>query len=140
MTTRGDPCRYAAPRRCTGSASTDRKDGLMHAIGIFGSIEFDGNWLVIKKRPSVFASTVTREIALVDITSVTYKRATRFTNGFFQITLAGTPASPIRRKGAGAGRPALSDLDSLSFRRRHNREFEVLDEEIRTARRAVRQA
>ena len=51
------------------------KAGLMQAIGIFGSIEFDGSWLVIKKRPAALRGMVTREIALVDITSVTYRRA-----------------------------------------------------------------
>jgi hypothetical protein len=111
----------------------------MKAIGMYGSIEFDGGWVVIRKRPSGLRSVVTREIALTDISSVTYRRASLFNNGFFQITLAGTPAAPMKRRGARTGRPDQHDLDSVSFRRSHNPEFDALDEAIRTARRAATQ-
>ena len=111
----------------------------MKAIGIFGSVEFDGDWVVIQKQSGSFRGMVTREIALTDISSVTYKRASLLYNGFFQVTLAGTPAAPVKRRGTATGRPDRHDLDSVSFRRSRNLEFQALEEAIRTARRAARQ-
>lgn len=91
----------------------------MDVKGVLGSISFDGEWIIIRKRA---AGQAPREFRLraTDVTGTRLKPGSRLFHGYVQFLLPGsTPA--VEAKGLlGGGRPPHSDPHSLSIPRSSN--------------------
>ncbi|MEU8661429.1 DUF4429 domain-containing protein [Actinoplanes philippinensis] len=85
------------------------------AKGVMGWVSFDGQWVVIGKDGVGHIYQGERRYHVSQLSGVAVKPATRLHYGYLQVILPGVTPAPIIRFGLHAGRPPMSDDDSLSF-------------------------
>lgn len=85
------------------------------AKGVLGWVSFDGQWIVIGKNGVGHTYKGERRYHVRQLSGVAMRPATRWNHGYIQVILPGVAPAPIARFGAHAGRPPLTDDDSISF-------------------------
>lgn len=108
-----DPA-IAAPR------TTDFQPTALVAHGVLGWVSFDGHWVVIGKNGVGHIYKGERRYHVSQLSGVAVKAATRLHHGFLQVILPGVPPAPVVRFGTQAGRPPMTDDDSISFAKSAN--------------------
>ncbi|SNY38097.1 caspase family protein [Paractinoplanes atraurantiacus] len=88
---------------------------LLSARGVLGYISFDGEWVVIGKDGVGHIYKGERRYHVSQLSGVAVKAATRWNHGFIQVLRPGVTPAPVVRFGANAGRPSMTDDDSISF-------------------------
>lgn len=103
------------------------------ARGVLGWVSFDGQWVHIGKDGIGHVYKGERRYHVNQLSGVAVKPATRLHYGFFQVLLPGVTAAPVIRFGPHAGRPPMTDDNSISFARNAN-------DDVRRIRDAVQHA
>ena len=99
------------------------------AQGVLGWVSFDGQWIVIGKSGVGHIYKGERRFHVSQLSGVAVKAATRLHYGFLQVILPGVAPEPVIRFGPHAGRPPMTDDNSISFAKSAN---EAIDR-LRTA-------
>ncbi|MFC4068557.1 caspase family protein [Actinoplanes subglobosus] len=85
------------------------------AQGVLGWVSFDGQWLVLGKNGVGHIYKGERRYHVRELSGVAMKAATRLHHGYLQAILPGVTPAPVVRFGPNAGRPPLTDDDTISF-------------------------
>ncbi|WP_238161714.1 caspase family protein [Micromonospora endolithica] len=88
--------------------------------GVLGWVSFDGDWIVIGKDGVGNIYKGERRYHVSQLAGIAAKDATRFHHGYFQVVPLGVTPAPVSRFGPHAGRPPMTDDNSVSFSWRVN--------------------
>jgi hypothetical protein len=103
------------------------------ARGVLGWVSFDGQWIVIGKEGVGYIYKGQRRYHISQLSGLAVKPATRLHHGYFQVILTGLTPAPVVRFGPNAGRPPLTDDNSISFARNTNDDFRRFQETVQEA-------
>jgi hypothetical protein len=101
--------------------------------GVLGWVSFDGQWVVIGKDGVGHIYKGERRYHVSHLSGVAVKAATRLHHGYFQVLVAGLAPAPVVRFGANAGRPPMTDDNSISFAKAANDDIGRLRDAVQRA-------
>jgi len=113
--------------------TTDPQPTTLVARGILGWVSFDGQWVVIGKNGVGHVYKGERRFHVSRLSGVAVKSATRLHHGFLQVILPGVPPAPVARFGLHAGRPPMTDDNSISFAKSANDDINQLRDALQAA-------
>jgi hypothetical protein len=96
-------------------------------------VSFDGQWIVIGKEGVGNIYKCQRRYHISQLSGLAVKPATRLHYGFFQVILTGVAPAPVVRFGPNAGRPPMTDDNSISFARSANEDIRRIQEAVQKA-------
>lgn len=111
----------------------DPRKTTLVAQGVLGWVSFDGQWIVIGKSGVGHIYKGERRFHVSQLSGVAVKAATRLHYGFLQVILPGVAPEPVLRFGSGAGRPPMTDDNSISFAKSANEAIDQLREALQDA-------
>nr|WP_245736504.1 caspase family protein [Micromonospora pattaloongensis] len=110
-----------------------RTTGALVVRGVSGWVSFDGQWVVIGKDGVGNIYKGERRYHVSQMSGLAVKEATRLHHGCFQVLLAGVTPAPVARFGPNAGRPPMTDDNSVSFAKSANNDIRQLRDAVQQA-------
>ena len=115
------------------SPAGEADSGFVTVKGILGSINFDGDTVIIRKQGYGPRMKGVQTLAVSKIEKVIVKPATAMFHGYIQFVVRERPPAPDQRFSTASGRPHREDPDSMSFPKRANNEIEDLRRRVEAA-------
>lgn len=125
--------RGTGPEPATTAAPQQPVTPVITIKGILGTIDFDGQTVLIRKDGYGPRMKGVQTIPVTQIEHVIVKAATSMVHGYIQVVTRHRTPAPEVRFGTAFGRPHREDPDSMSFPRRANNEINELKTAIDNA-------
>lgn len=125
---------YGSSHSSNNESLAAESDGEFVTVkGILGSINFNGDTVIIRKQGYGPRMKGVQTLAVSKIEKVIVKPATSMFHGYIQFVVRELPPAPDQRFSAASGRPHREDPASMSFPKRANEEIEDLRRRVEAA-------